>query len=47
MTHELCQPGDVTLLAADGSTAATVRPTNGDRFAVTRTNEGLTITKSQ
>jgi uncharacterized protein YkwD len=34
MTHELCRPAEVTLLAADGTAAATVRPATGDRFAV-------------
>jgi uncharacterized protein YkwD len=47
MTHELCKPGDVTLLAADGSVATTVRPANGDRLAVTRQDEGLKLEKSQ
>ncbi|HEX4590793.1 MAG TPA: CAP domain-containing protein [Gemmataceae bacterium] len=36
MTHELCRPAELTLLATDGSTAATARPANGERFVVTR-----------
>jgi uncharacterized protein YkwD len=41
MTHEVCRPTDVTLLAADGSAAATVRPANGERYAVTRDENGV------
>jgi uncharacterized protein YkwD len=40
MTHELCRPEDVTLLAADGSPAATVKPAHGERYAVTAASDG-------
>jgi uncharacterized protein YkwD len=40
MTHELCRPSEVTLLAADGATVATTRPANGDKFAVTAGADG-------
>ena len=44
MTHELCRPADVTLLAADGSAATKVRPANGARFAVSN-DRGLKLVK--
>ncbi len=40
MTHELCRPADVAVLAADGSVAATVKPANGERYAVTGAADG-------
>jgi hypothetical protein len=40
MTHELCRPSEVTLLAADGATVATTHPANGDKFAVAAGADG-------
>ena len=39
MTHELCRPAEVTV----GST--TVRPANGERYALTRNGEAILIAK--
>jgi uncharacterized protein YkwD len=45
MTHELCRPEEVGLVAADGSPAAKVRPANGERYAVVQTEGKLTLAK--
>jgi hypothetical protein len=45
MTHEACKPVEVTLLAADGSAAATVKPGKGDRYAVTGVNGTVNLVK--
>jgi uncharacterized protein YkwD len=45
MTHEVCRPEEVALLTGNGTAAATVRPANGERYTIVRTDGRPTLAK--